>query len=40
VESWVAPLRPDEVHPDWMYGQPLAAPSIGKGMKVFTVWWD
>lgn len=40
VEEWVAPLKPDEVHPEWMYGKPPAAPSARPGMTTYSVWWD
>lgn len=40
VEEWVAPLHPDEVHVEWMYGKPGAAPEMKKGVTPFSVWWD
>ena len=40
VAEWVAPLKPDEVHPEWMYGKPPAAPEAESGMTPHTVWWD
>lgn len=40
VEAWVAPLHPDEVHAEWMYGKPDAAPESQKGIRPYSVWWD
>lgn len=40
VEEWVAPLKPDEIHPEWMYGKPAAAPEPKSGMTAYSVWWD
>jgi hypothetical protein len=41
VEGWVAALMPDEVEEGFGYGAPPAsAPGLGKGVKVYGVWWD
>lgn len=40
VEEWVAPLKPDEIYPQWMYGKPAAAPEPESGMTAYSVWWD
>ncbi|MEX1233185.1 MAG: hypothetical protein WEB58_23240 [Planctomycetaceae bacterium] len=40
VQEWVNPLLPDEVHAEWMYGKPPAAPEIQSGMTPYSVWWD
>lgn len=40
VKKWVAPLLPDEVHTEWMYGKPPAAPEVKSGMTPYSVWWD
>ena len=40
VKKWVSPLLPDEVHADWMYGKPPAAPEAKPGMIPYSVWWD
>ncbi|MCL2309057.1 MAG: hypothetical protein FWC42_02105 [Proteobacteria bacterium] len=40
IESWVSPLLPDEVIPEWMYGKPPEAPELQAGMTPYSVWWD
>jgi len=40
VEEWVAPLKPDEIYPEWMYGKPATAPEPKSGMTSYSVWWD
>ncbi len=40
IEKWVSPLLPDEVHANWMYGKPPAAPAPNAGMIPYSVWWD
>jgi hypothetical protein len=40
IEQWVSPLLPDEVHAEWMYGTPPAAPEVRAGMTPYSVWWD
>jgi hypothetical protein len=40
VEQWVAPLKPDAIYPEWMYGKPAAAPEPKAGMTPHSVWWD
>lgn len=40
VKDWVAPLLPDEVYAEWMYGKPPAAPEPKPGMIPYSVWWD
>jgi hypothetical protein len=40
VQRWVAPLKPDEVYAEWMYGAPPKAPSLRAGMIPYSVWWD
>jgi hypothetical protein len=40
VQSWVASLCCDEVHAEWMYGKPDAAPAPMKGMTPYSVWWN
>src|SRR5262249_26693185 len=40
IETWVSPLLPDEVHAEWMYGKPAAAPEPKPGMTPYSVWWD
>lgn len=40
IEEWLGPLKPDEVHPEWMYGKPPAAPEPHPGMTAYSVWWD
>jgi len=40
VRQWVAPLKPDEVYAEWMYGPPPKAPSLASGMNPYSIWWD
>jgi hypothetical protein len=40
VQQWVSPLKPDEVHGEWMYGAPPNAPELSTGIKPYSVWWD
>lgn len=40
VKQWVAPLLPDEVNTDWMYGKPATAPDVQSGITPYSVWWD
>ncbi len=40
VREWVAPLKPDEVYAEWMYGAPPKAPRLASNMIPYSVWWD
>jgi hypothetical protein len=40
VREWVAPLLPDEVYAEWMYGKPHAAPALDSAMTPYSAWWD
>lgn len=40
VRDWVVSLNSDEVHAEWMYGKPDAAPEPKKGMTPYSMWWD
>jgi hypothetical protein len=40
VKKWASSLLPDEVHAEWMYGKPPAAPEVKPGMTPYSVWWD
>ena len=40
VRSWLAPLEPDDVSEGWANGEPLIAPSLRPGVKVYAAWWD
>ena len=40
IESLVAPLKPDDVVVDWMYGKPLEAPGLAFDTYIYSVWWD
>ena len=40
IKEWIKPLLPDEVHADWMYGKPVAAPEAKPDMTAYSVWWD
>lgn len=40
VRLWMAPLKPDEVYAEWMYGAPPKAPRLAEGMTPYSAWWD
>jgi hypothetical protein len=40
VQQWVAPLTPDEVYAEWMYGPPPKAPPLKPGVTPYSIWWD
>ncbi|MFL0250651.1 hypothetical protein ACJDT4_09485 [Clostridium neuense] len=40
VIKWVRDLQISEISQGYMYGQPKLAPKLGKGYKVYSLWWD
>jgi hypothetical protein len=40
VEQWIEGLAADGVGEGWPYRMPPAAPPVGPGMNVLTVYWD
>jgi len=40
VQQWLAPLKPDEVYAEWMYGPPPKAPALKPGVTPYSAWWD
>jgi hypothetical protein len=40
VQQWMAPLKPDEIYSEWMYGAPPKAPSLDPTVTPYSVWWD